>query len=137
MAEALLREITKGRVDVFSAGSQPRQEIHPLARKVMSSSFHLDLAAQYPKSMDRYLGESFDYVISVCDRAAESCPVFPGDPERIRWSLEDPAEVEGSEAERERAFERTAKDLMARIRIWLALPAVAARAGTGGAGHVV
>lgn len=135
MAEALLRQLTNGHVEVFSAGSQPRPEIHPLARRVMAKSFGLDLAGQYPKPMELYLEDSFDHVISVCDRAAESCPVFPGDPERIRWSFEDPAEMMGSEEERERAFEQTARDLVARMRIWLALPSIALR--TGGAGHGV
>ena len=55
----------------------------------------IDTSDLVPKSMDRFLGEPFDYVITVCDRAAEVCPVFPGDPERIHWSFEDPAAVEG------------------------------------------
>lgn len=137
MAEALLRQILRGRVEVFSAGSHPRPEIHPMAREVMRSLFGLEMAGQRPKPLDDFVGEPFDYVITVCDKAAESCPAFPGDPERIRWSFEDPAAAEGTEEEKRRAFERTAKDLMGRIRIWLSLPRISARTGGATVGHAI
>lgn len=128
MAEAILRHLSKGKIDVSSAGSHPRPEIHPMAREAVQKLFRLDMQGQHPKGFEPYLGRNFDYVISVCDRAAESCPVFPGDPTRIRWSFEDPAEVQGIEDDRRRAFESTAMELMRRIRIWMALPAVSCRA---------
>lgn len=137
MGEALLRQILRDKVEVFSAGSHPRPEIHPMAREVMGSLFRLDLGGQYPKPLEDFVGQRFDYVISVCDKAAEMCPIFPGDPERIRWSFEDPAAVEGTEEEKRRAFETTAKDLMGRIRIWLSLPTVSARTGAASVGHAV
>ena len=137
MGEALLRQISRGRIEVFSAGSHPRPEIHPMAREVMKNLSGLDMAEQRPKSLDEFVGQRFDYVITVCDKAAESCPTFPGDPERIRWSFEDPAAVDGSEEEKRRAFERTAKDLMGRIRIWLSLPKISARTGGATVGHAV
>lgn len=121
IAEALLRQMSRGRIDVFSAGSAPRPEIHPTARQVLRDVYGIDSSNQYPKSWDRFLGEPFDFVITVCDRAAESCPVFPGDPERIRWSFADPAEVSDGETRR-RAFERTANEMAGRLRIWLSLP---------------
>ena len=65
--------------------------------------------------MDEYLGQSFDYVITVCDRASESCPVFPGAPERIHWSIADPAAVEGSDEKKLRAFQDALIDLRTRI----------------------
>ena len=80
-----------------------------------------------PKTMDRYLGQHFDYVITVCDRAAESCPVFPGAPERIHWSFPDPAAATGTPDEQQRAFDTVASELAGRLRLWLSLPAVAAR----------
>ncbi len=131
MGEALLRHLSHERAEVVSAGSHPRPEIHAIARKVMRELFGLDMDGQEPKSLDAFVGRSFDYVISVCDRAADSCPVFPGDPERIRWSLEDPAAVEGTDEEKTRAFEGTARDLMARIRIWMSLPSVSSRLARG------
>jgi len=122
MAEALLRQISHDRIEVASAGSDPRLEIDPAAREVMERIYRLDLAGQEPKHWERFTGDRFDYVITLCARAAETCPVFPGEPDRIQWHLDDPAAAEGSDAERRRAFERTASDLMARLRIWLALP---------------
>jgi len=131
IAEALLTKVTNGRVEVHSAGSHPKDEIHPLAREAARKVFDAEMDGQFPKSLDRFLGQKFDYVITVCDRADASCPVFPGETERIHWSLEDPAEVEGSEEEKRRAFETTANDLMRRIRLWMALPNVAEKAAIG------
>ncbi len=122
MAEAILRQMSKGKIEVFSAGSRPRPEIHPFARATVKQLLGLNMEGQYPKPLEPLLGQRFDYVISVCDRADASCPVFPGDTERIHWSFEDPAAVQGTEEEKRRAFEETAKDLMGRIRIWLSLP---------------
>lgn len=127
MAEAILRHVAKGAIDVESAGLLPQSDIHPLARRAAKSLLDLDMVGQYPKTVDRILGQHFDYVITVCDRAAESCPVFPGDLERIHWSVEDPAAVVGTDEERQRAFDATAKQLLSRIRLWLSLPAIQQR----------
>jgi arsenate reductase len=124
MAEAILRHVGKGAVDVESAGTLPQPDIHPMARRATKKLLDLDMDGQYPKTLDRFLGQDFDYVITVCDRAAESCPVFPGDPERIHWSFEDPAAVIGTDDEKQRAFDTTATQLLSRIRLWLSLPAL-------------
>ena len=126
MAEALLKQLSKDRIEVFSAGSAPQPQVHPLAKETLEYRYGIDTSDLVPKSMDRFLGEPFDYVITVCDRAAEVCPVFPGDPERIHWSFEDPAAVEG-EGARRRAFASVANGLAARLRVWMALPAVQPR----------
>jgi len=123
MAEALLRHLSKERVDVFSAGSKPQPEVHPLAKETLEYRYGIDASGLVPKSLDRFLGERFDYVITVCDRAAEACPVFPGDPERIHWSFEDPAAVIG-EGARRRAFATVASGIAGRLRVWMSLPAV-------------
>jgi protein-tyrosine-phosphatase len=135
MAEALLRPASRGAVKVASAGSQPRAEIHPMARQAMRDLYGLEMAGQRPKSLEDFLGQRFDYVITVCDVAAESCPVFPGAPDVIHWSFEDPAAVEGDEAKRRRAFEQTARDLASRIRIWMALPGVSSRIAISKSAH--
>ena len=127
MAESILRTLSGGRIDVHSAGTAPRPEIHPMAVAALRRSFDDDLTDQFPKHLDRYVGQHFDYVITVCDRAAESCPVFPGDPSRIHWSFPDPADVEGTDAERQHAFDSVAMDIAGRLRIWLTLPEIRAR----------
>ena len=123
IAEALFRKLSRGRADVFSAGASPATEVHPVALEVLESRFSVDTADLFPKHLDRFRGDRFDYVITVCDRTAETCPTLPGDPERIHWSVDDPVTVNGEEAQR-RAFELVANGLAARLRIWMALPAV-------------
>jgi protein-tyrosine-phosphatase len=122
MAEAILRHLSGGEWRVESAGTAPQPEIHPMARIAVKSLLNLDMAGQFPKMLDRFAGERFSHVITVCDRAAETCPVFPGETERIHWSLEDPAAVTGSAEERQRAFDATARDLLHRFQQWSALP---------------
>ncbi len=124
MAEALLRHLAHDQVDVQSAGTVPQLDIHPMARRAVKTLLDLDMAGQFPKALDRFLHRDFDYVITVCDRAAETCPVFPGDPERIHWSFEDPAAVVGSDEQKQRAFDATATQLLSRIRLWLSLPGI-------------
>ena len=123
IAEALFRKLSRGRADVFSAGGSPATEVHPLALDVLRTRFSVDTADLFPKHLDRFRGDRFDYVITVCDRTAETCPTFPGDPERIHWSFDDPVKGNGEEAQR-RAFELVANGLAARLRIWMALPSV-------------
>lgn len=127
MAEGLLRHLSKGRIEALSAGTQPRPEVHPLAVDTMRDRYGINITAQRPKLVDTYIGQRIDYVITVCDNAAESCPVFPGNTERIHWSFPDPAAVEGSTDEQRHAFECVAADISGRLRLWLALPAVSER----------
>ncbi len=136
MGEALLRYLSRGEIQVASAGSRPRPEIHPMARRAVKT-FGLDMAGQRPKPLEEFLGGRFDYIITVCDRAAESCPSFPGDPERIRWSFEDPAAVDGDEETKQRAFDRTARDMAGRIRTWMSLPGVASRLKSARGTHAI
>jgi arsenate reductase len=126
MAEALLRQLSHDRVDVSSAGSDPAKQLHPFAKEILERKYQIDTSALRPKPMRDFLGERFDFVITVCDKAAESCPVFPGDPERIHWSFEDPVLIEDDVA-RKRAFESVANGLASRLRIWMSLPDVRRR----------
>lgn len=114
MAEGILRHLSGGRIAVSSAGSQPRP-IHPLAVQVLTT-LGIDMSQQKAKHLDQMKGQSFDYVVTVCDRVRESCPTFPDDPERIHWSIQDPVTVEGSQEVHSRAFEQVALELMTRIR---------------------
>lgn len=117
IAEGLLRSVGGQKVEVFSAGSE-LTTVHPLAIKVMAIR-GIDLSKQKSKLLKEFIGQNFDYVITVCDRVRESCPVFPGDPEQIHWSFPDPAAIEGSLEKRERAFEETAREMTNRIQYLL------------------
>jgi protein-tyrosine-phosphatase len=119
MAEGILRHLAGDRFEVQSAGTEPSR-VHPLAIRAMAAR-HIDIRGQTSKHMDQLAGQRFDYVITVCDRASETCPVFPGDPQRIHWSIPDPAAVEGDEDVRARAFEAAGHELATRIRYLLAL----------------
>lgn len=127
MAEGLLRELSHGRIEVHSAGTHPRPEVHPLAVTTMRDRYRIDISAQRPKLVDPFVGQPIDAVITVCDNAAESCPVFPGDTEHIHWSFPDPAAVEGTLDEQRHAFERVAADIAGKLRLWLSLPAMRSR----------
>jgi protein-tyrosine-phosphatase len=104
-AESLLRRVGGQDFEVLSAGTEPRG-INPLTIEVLQD-------AEYPidglssKSVQQFLGQEFDYVITVCDNARESCPVFPGAAESLHWGYDDPATVQGTDDERRQAFRRT------------------------------
>jgi protein-tyrosine-phosphatase/DNA-binding transcriptional ArsR family regulator len=119
MAEALLRHLSKGNIAAFSAGSKPTS-VHPYAVQVMAR-IGIDISKQQAKHFDEFRGQTFDRVITVCDRVCESCPTFPGDPEHIHWSFLDPAAVDSSEQERYHAFEQVSLQLTTRIRYLLIL----------------
>ena len=117
IAEALTRDLSKGRVEAYSAGSHP-STIHPYAVSVLAAA-GIDIDQQRSKHFDEFSGQSFDCIITLCDRVLEVCPNFPGDPERIHWSFPNPAAVEGTEDEKYRAFEQTSIQLTTRIRLLL------------------
>ncbi len=99
MAEGLLREMAGDAFEAHSAGTE-ETSVRPLAVKVMRE-VGVDISGQESKTLDRYVEESFEYVVTVCDDANEACPFFPGAARRLHWSLEDPsAAVEGSEEEK-------------------------------------
>src|SRR5689334_3554226 len=102
MAEGLLRHLAGDAVQVESAGTHP-SHVRPEAIAAMAE-IGIDISAQRSKSVDEFSGDSFDYIITVCDNARESCPVFPGSVQRIHWSIHDPAGVQGSEHVRLSAF---------------------------------
>jgi ArsR family transcriptional regulator, arsenate/arsenite/antimonite-responsive transcriptional repressor / arsenate reductase (thioredoxin) len=117
-AEALARARCGGRVLAFSAGSNPKP-LHPNAVRVMASR-GVDLASHQAKHLDVFTAQSFDYVITLCDRVREVCPQFPGHPGYLHWSIPDPAASVGSDEDTYPAFEAMAADLETRIGFWLA-----------------
>ena len=125
MAEGLLRQLGGGQYEVFSAGTRP-VGVNPLAVEAMRE-LGIDISAQRSKSVAEFAGEKFATVITVCDNAAEECPVFPGAPERVHWSLRDPAAVSGTREEKLAAFREIRDDLERRIREFLSSAASGAR----------
>jgi len=118
MAEGWLRHLSAGRVHVYSAGTEPRG-LHPLAVRVMAER-GVDISGQRSKPVSEFQGQAFDYVVTVCDRARQTCPSFPG-AQTLHWDLPDPVEVQGPEEERLRAFRSVRDELESRIRALLDL----------------
>jgi arsenate reductase len=102
MAEGLLRHFAGERFEVMSAGTEATHA-RPLAVRAMDE-LGIDISGQDSKTLERYLGQPFDYVITVCDKANEACPFLPGARQRLHWSLPDPAAAEGTEEERLEVF---------------------------------
>jgi protein-tyrosine-phosphatase/DNA-binding transcriptional ArsR family regulator len=118
MAETLARDRSGGAVAAVSAGSHPRP-LHPNAVRVMRELYGLDLSRQVPKPIDALAGQTFDLVISLCDRVREVCPEFPGEPEAIHWSIANPATGEPDDVTYP-VFQKTAEELSTRIDFLLA-----------------
>lgn len=113
MAEGFLRHEGGGRFQVESAGVEP-SHVRPLAIEAMSE-VGIDISGHRSKSIEEFVGQDFDYMITVCDNANERCPIFPGKTERIHWSFEDPAAAEGDEATRLAVFRRVRDEIRERL----------------------
>ena len=115
MAEALINQLGHGRYRAFSAGSQPAGYVHPKSLETLKRH-GIDPGEPQSKSWDAFIDQPLDLVITVCDSAAnESCPLFPGNPEKLHWSTPDPAKAEGTEQEIEAAFDEAFNMLKKRI----------------------
>jgi arsenate reductase (thioredoxin) len=125
MAEALLEHWGKGRFKAYSAGSFPRGAVHPMALDLLEKS-HLPTSRLRSKSWDEFAtpgAPQMDFVFTVCDQAAsEVCPLWPGNPMTAHWGVPDPAAVEGTEVEKNRAFRIAFQALETRIKLFIALP---------------
>ena len=117
LAEYLLRSMDP-RFETYSAGSHPKGEVHPLALRVLRESYGIDAGDARSKSWEELRDVNFDRVITVCDNARQSCPIWPGKAVMSHWGLDDPAAVEGPEEEKLRAFEETARLLQDRLEAW-------------------
>lgn len=115
MAEGFLRSFDSG-LEVYSAGTRPAERVHPAAVRAMAE-VSIDIGARRPKSVGQYLGERFDFVITVCDHANQTCPVFTGEVRRrVHIGFDDPAAAQGSEEEVLAAFRRARDEIGQRLR---------------------
>jgi arsenate reductase (thioredoxin) len=118
MGEGLFRAAGGERFEVFSAGTKP-SAVRPEAIAVMNE-IGIDISNHRSKSVDEFSGQVFDYVVTVCDNARDNGPVFPAGTERMHWSFEDPAAVQGNEQERLAAFRRIRDQMRTRVMVFLA-----------------
>jgi arsenate reductase len=126
MAEALLGRVGGPAFQAYSAGTEPTG-VSPYTVRVLAEA-GIDWSMARSKSVTRFLGQRFDYVVTVCDRARRTCPVFPGRHELLHWDIEDPAEVGGSDEDKLAAFRRTRAEVETRVRAFVG-SARAARTG--------
>jgi arsenate reductase len=117
MAEGWLRHLGGPDFVVFSAGTDPKG-VNPLSIQVMQE-VGVDISGQTSKHLNLYLQDLFDFVITVCDKANEACPVFPGDVQRIHWSFDDPADPAIPEDQRLRTFRRVRDEIKQRITLFV------------------
>lgn len=120
--EYLLRRLEGSRFAVYSAGAFPTGRVNPWAVKVLKDCFHIDASDARSKSWEEFEDVEFDFVITVCDNARETCPVWPGQPIVAHWSSPDPAAVEGSDEEKYRAFKEVAFQINRRLQLFTSLP---------------
>ena len=118
MAEGLLRHDGGARFQVWSAGTKPSQ-VRPEAIEAMRE-VGIDISGHRSKSVDEFIGQEFDYVITVCDNANEQCPVFPAKTKRIHWSFADPAAVQRDEESRLQAFRKVRDEILEHLRLFVA-----------------
>jgi arsenate reductase len=137
MAEAILRREGGGDFEVFSAGVSPRG-VHPLTVRTLAE-IGIDISGAQSKSTDQFINERFDFVVTVCDRARETCPFFPGAHEQLHWGFDDPAEATGTEAQQLAVFRRVMLEIAGRLKTFMPLArrardaAATTTAGSGGA----
>jgi arsenate reductase len=122
LGEYLLRHMGGSRFQVYSAGSFPTGKVNPLAVQILKDVYNIDASDARSKSWEEFNDIEFDFVVTVCDNARETCPVWPGQPIVAHWSSPDPAAVEGTDAEKYRAFREVAFQINRRLQLFPELP---------------
>ena len=120
--EYILRRLGGSRFQVFSAGSFPTGKVNPFAIQVLKDVYNIDASEARSKSWEEFNDIEFDFVVTVCDNARETCPVWPGQPIVAHWSSPDPAAVEGSDSEKYRAVKEVAFQINRRLQLFTSLP---------------
>lgn len=120
--EYLIRRIGAGRFESYSAGTEPTGRVNPFAIRVLHELYQIDASAARSKSCDEYQNMEFDFVITVCDNARETCPVWPGQPIVAHWGVPDPALAVGTDEQVFREFKHAAFQLQRRIELFCSPP---------------
>ncbi|HET7536497.1 MAG TPA: arsenate reductase ArsC [Candidatus Didemnitutus sp.] len=120
IGEYLLRVKGKGRFEVHSAGAKPTGKVNPLALWVLREHYGIDASDARSKSWDEFKQVKFDFVITVCDNAKESCPIWPGQPVVAHWGSPDPAGAEGTEDQKKQCFVQVASQIARRVDLFCA-----------------
>jgi arsenate reductase len=120
--EYLIRRIGGDRFASYSAGTEPTGRVNPFVIRVLHELYHVDASAARSKSCDEYQDIQFDFVITVCDNARETCPIWPGQPIIAHWGLPDPALAVGSDEQVFREFQQAALQLQRRLELFCSLP---------------
>jgi arsenate reductase (thioredoxin) len=120
--EYLLRHLGGSRFQVFSAGSFPTGQVNPIAVQVLKDVYNIDASQARSKSWEEFRDVEFDFVVTVCDNARETCPIWPGQPVVAHWSSPDPAAVEGSDDKKYTAFKEVASQINRRLQQFTSLP---------------
>nr|WP_232093073.1 arsenate reductase ArsC [Gimesia panareensis] len=119
MAEELWESLGKGEWEAESAGSKPSGYVHPLAIEAMRE-LEIDLSENTSKHLDQFTEQQFDLVVTVCDNAKESCPVFSGATQTLHWPFDDPADATGTDEEKMKTFRRVRDEIKTKIQTFLA-----------------
>lgn len=120
--EYLIRRTAYSRFESYSAGTNPKKAIHPMTRRVLEQIYHIDCSEARSKSWEEYKDETFDFVITVCDQAQESYPLWPGQPILAHWGSPDPAAFIGNKEKTFRMFRNVAGQIQHRIELFTSLP---------------
>ena len=122
LAEYIANRSASHILEAYSAGSHPKASPHPMALRVLNESFGIDTAQARSKSLDEFKKTEFDFVITVCDKAKENCPIWPGRPVIAHWGSPDPVNFEGTEEEQMNHFWQVAQQIKRRIELFTSLP---------------
>ncbi len=122
LAEYIANKSASHILEAYSAGSHPKGVPHPMALRVLKESFSIDSKDARSKSLEKFKETEFDFVITVCDKAKENCPIWPGRPVIAHWGSPDPVTFEGTEEERLHHFWQVAQQIKRRIELFTSLP---------------
>ncbi len=121
LAEFFLRRLDPNRFEAFSAGANPKGRVNPYVLDLLRDGYHIDASAARSKSWEEFRDVKFDFVITVCDKARETCPVWPGQPVIAHWGSEDPDAAVG-EAEQRKAIKNVGVEIYRRLGLFISLP---------------